>query len=93
MAEDFDTLPERVDVIERELDSLSASVDERFDEIDEHFVEQRQYTKFACERLWTDMTAGTGRLEDRIGTVERTVGRLDCKLDQLLDRSLRHPPE
>ena len=31
MAKDFDTLPERVDVIERKLDSLSASVDDKND--------------------------------------------------------------
>jgi hypothetical protein len=98
-------LPERVDVIERKLDVLSASVDKRFDAVDKRFddvsaafVEQRQYTEFAFDRLRREMLAGFERLEQRMvtreqfGRVERLslatadqLGRLEQKLDQFIE--------
>jgi hypothetical protein len=84
-----DSLPERVEVIERKLDALSSSVDRRFDEVDKRFdevrdaiVEQRQYTEFAFDRLQREMAGGFDRLERRI-TIE--TGRLERKIDQVLD--------
>jgi hypothetical protein len=82
MAESPDALPERVDRIERKLDALSSSVDRRFDEVSEHFVEQRQYTEFAFERLDQKMTVRFDRLE---GTMTARFERLERKLDQFID--------
>ncbi len=68
-------LPERVDRIERKLDALTESVDRRFDEVSEHFVEQREYTEFAFERLRKEMLEGFNRLERKFdGSVERWSG-------------------
>lgn len=92
MAGTLETLPERVDLIERKLDALSASVDRRFEEVNEHFAEQRRYTEFAYERLDQRMTAGFDGLDQRMTTgfdrlvrliraetrrLERMEGRLD----------------
>lgn len=83
MAEHLDALPERVDIIERKLDTLASSVDKRFEQVDKRFdevdkrfdevklqfVEQRQYTKFAYERLDQRMSAGFKRLERKFEQV------------------------
>ena len=73
----------------RKLDSRSASVDKRFERIDERFdevtsamVEQREYTEFAFGSLTQEMTVGFDRVDRRIAI---EVGRLDRKLDQLLE--------
>ena len=68
---DLDTLPERIDVLERKLDALSVSVDRRFDEVQDQVVEQRMYTEFAFDRVEQSL--------------ERGLARLDRKLDQLID--------
>lgn len=92
MAEQLDAVPKRVDIIERKLDALSLSVDKRFEQVDKRFnevdkrfdevklqfVEQRQYTEFAYERLEQRMSAGFKRLER--------------KLDQVIDDRPRSTP-
>jgi hypothetical protein len=103
MADAMD-LPERVDAIEEKLDRLTASVDARFDAVDARFdavdarfvavdarfdevtsalVEQRQYTEFAFDRLRGEMLAG-------FAAMTTNFGRLERKLDQVIDRLL--PP-
>jgi predicted RNase H-like nuclease (RuvC/YqgF family) len=73
-------LPERVDRIERKLDALTESVDRRFDDVSEHFVEQRQYTEFAFDKL-----------EKKLDANSRGLERLERKLDQLIAGSDRPP--
>jgi molybdopterin-biosynthesis enzyme MoeA-like protein len=77
-------LPERVDRIEHKLDALTASVDRRFDEVSEHFVEQREYTEFAFDRLRKEMLEGFNRLESKLDTnVERLERKLDTNVERL----------
>jgi hypothetical protein len=86
MTNGLDALPERVDRMEQKLDALSSSVDRRFDDVTLQFVEQRQYTEFAFDRLRKEM----GDRFDLVATREQ-VERLDRKFDQQingLDRKL-----
>ncbi len=85
--------PNRVNAIEHKLDALSGTVDARFDAVDARFdevtsglVEQRQYTEFAFDRLRGEMLAG-------FAAMTTNFGRLDRKLDQLIDRLLGGHPE
>jgi hypothetical protein len=78
---------EKLEAIDWKLDALAASVDARFDAVDGRFnevtvslVEQREYTEFAFDRLRTEMTAG-------FASVNANLGRLERKLDQVLDRA------
>lgn len=97
MVDPMEDLPAKVDAIEHKLDalagsvrSLSDSVDARFDAVDARFatvdarfddvtaalVEQRQYTEFAFERLRGEMGAGFGRLERKLDLlIDRVLGR------------------
>ena len=76
-------LPAKMDAIEQKLDavagsvrSLSDSVDARFDDVTAALVEQRQYTEFAFERLRGEMSAGFGRLERKLDLlIDRVLGR------------------
>ena len=86
MVDSIDALPDRVNAIEHKLDALSGTVDARFDAVDARFdevtsglVEQRQYTEFAFDRLRGEMLAG-------FAAMTTNFGRLDRKLDQLIDR-------
>ncbi|HMB82210.1 MAG TPA: hypothetical protein VKI43_19175 [Vicinamibacterales bacterium] len=90
MADDTNTLPERVQVVEEKLDRLSESVDQRFDAADKRFdavdaafLEQRQYTEFAYSRLETKMDARFDRVDGRLDHLDGRLDRVDRKLDQL----------
>ena len=79
MVDPLEILPKKVDAIEQKLDALAASVDARFDEVTGVIVEQREYTESAFDRLRGEMLAG-------FGSMTSNFGRLERKLDQLLDR-------
>ena len=93
---DIEPLPERVERLEHKLDALSASVDRRFDDVNkrfddvdkrfdevfEHFVEQRQYTEFALEKLRAEMLNGFRRIEGRLD-------RFEDKFDQFVASQVR----
>ena len=93
MVDPMEALPAKVDAIEQKLDALTASVDRRFTSVDLRFtsvntrfddvtsalVEQRRYTEFAFERLRGEMVAG-------FAVMTTNFGRLERKLDQLIDR-------
>jgi hypothetical protein len=79
MAHRDEGIGEKLEAIDRKLDALSASVDLRFDEVTVSLVEQREYTEFAFNRLRSEMTAG-------FAGVNANLGRLERKLDQVLDR-------
>jgi hypothetical protein len=70
-------LPETLQTIAAKVTALSKSTDKRFDEVSEAFVEQRQYTEFAFDRLRTEMNSG--------------FNRLDRKLDRVLSALTRTP--
>jgi hypothetical protein len=74
----LDDVSEKIDRLSDSIDQRFEQVDRRFEQIDAAFVEQRQYTEFAYQRLDTKMDAGFGRLEGHMGRVER-------KVDQLID--------
>ena len=103
MVDPLEALPVKVQAIEEKLDALGASVDARFDQVDGRFeavdarfdqvdarfdevtfalVEQRQYTDSAFERLRSEMTAG-------FRTMTGEFGRLERKLDHVIDRLTR----
>ena len=93
----LETLPERVDVIERKLDTLTASVDRRFDEltasVDRRFdevtaalVEQRQYTEFAFTRLEKRMLDGFAGMESRFDRMDSRFDRMDSRFDRMENR-------
>jgi hypothetical protein len=78
----FDAVDKRFDAVDKRFDAI----DKRFDAIDAQFaevtfalVEQRQYTEFAFDRLRGEMVAG-------FGAMTTNFGRLERKLDQLVDR-------
>lgn len=84
--------------VDTRFDALSASVDTRFNAVDAAILEQRQYTKFAHDRLYDAMMAGFGRIDSRFADVHKRfedVGqrfdRLERKLDQFIDLHL--PPK
>jgi hypothetical protein len=73
---------ETLETIGEKLTALSANVDKRFDEVSEAFVEQRKYTEFAFEQLRTELTT----------EMKSGFGRLDRKLDRVLETLTRTPP-
>jgi tetrahydromethanopterin S-methyltransferase subunit G len=82
----FDAVDTRLDGVDARLDGIDArfdTVDARFDDVTSAIVEQRQYTEFAFDRLRSEMLAG-------FAAMTTNFGRLDRKLDQLIDRLL--PP-
>jgi hypothetical protein len=85
MAEPLETLPEKVTAIERKVDALAVTVDARFDEVTSALGEQRQYTEFAFDHLRGEMLAG-------FAAMTTNFGRLERKLDQLIDRVIGRDP-
>ncbi len=82
-------LERRVGRVEEKLDALSGSIESRFDTVDERFnasdlafVEQREYTEFAFDRLRTEMLSGFDRMDARFNRVDR-------RLDQFIDTQSR----
>ena len=59
MSDPIETLPGRVEGIERQLEA-------RFNEVALAFAEQRRYTEFAFETLRTEMNAGFTRLDRKL---------------------------
>jgi tetrahydromethanopterin S-methyltransferase subunit G len=89
----FDAVDARFDAVDTRLDGVDArlagidarfdTVDARFDDVTSALVEQRQYTEFAFDRLRGEMLAG-------FAAMTTNFGRLERKLDQVIDRLL--PP-
>ena len=65
----------RVGRVEEKLDALTQSVDGGF-------VEQREYTELAFDRLAAEMRTGFGQVDARFNRLER-------KLDQFIDTQAR----
>jgi uncharacterized coiled-coil protein SlyX len=82
LSADVDARFADVDARFADVDARFAGVDKRFDEVSEAFVEQRKYTEFAFERLKTDLTT----------EMKSGFGRLDRKLDRVLETLTRTPP-
>ncbi len=86
-----DALSANVDALSTNVDSLSASVDLRFNEVDKRFdevakgfVEQRQYTEFAFDRLTGEMRGGFNRIERKLDQFIDT----QSKTNELAERRL-----
>jgi hypothetical protein len=67
MPDGIDDGARRVQTIEVKLDLLTASLDGRFDAVDAAFIEQRQYTEFAFEKLERVMNSRFGDVEACFG--------------------------
>jgi len=52
------------------------------------FVEQREYTEFAFQRLEVKIDTGLARLEAKIDGVDSRLERVERKLDQFIDVQL-----
>ena len=80
----FDGVDRRLDAVDRRLDAIDRrfegvdrrfeGIDRRFEAVDAAFVEQRQYTEFAF-----------GKLEQELVVVKSGLGRVERKLDRLID--------
>lgn len=89
-------LGRRIGRVEEKLDALGQSVDTAF-------VEQREYTEFAFDRLATEMRASFGHVDarfnsidgrfnsvdGRFNSVDARFDRLERKLDQFIDTQSR----
>jgi hypothetical protein len=97
MADPMEALPERVNAIEQKLDALTVNVDVRFDDVTSALVEQRQYAEFAFDRLRNEMLSGFATTQTRFDTAFTTMatnfGRLERKLDQVIDHVQRPPSQ
>ena len=80
-----DGLERKVDALSANVDALSASVDQRFDEVAKGFVEQRQYTEFAFDRLTVEMRGGFNELRGGFNELRGGFQRFERKLDQFID--------
>jgi hypothetical protein len=96
VADRIDRLTERVTGVEDRLEvlagslaELSASVDRRFDDMDRGVLEQREYTEFAFERLRTEMNERFASVDKRFDAADSRFARLERKLDQYLDVTMR----
>lgn len=91
----FAAVDARFDAVDARFDT----VDARFDEVTLALVEQRQYTEFAFDRLRGEMQAGFAEMREGLSegqggfaAMTTNFGRLERKLDQLIDRVIgRHP--
>ena len=89
-------LTARVETVETKIDRLSQSVDERFNQVDEAIAEQRAYTEFVYERLDGRISAVDGKvtaldgkvsaLDGRVTALQGGFGRLERKLDHVIDQ-------
>ena len=73
----FDAMDSRFDAMDRRFEAVDRrfeAVDRRFDEVDAAIVERRQYTEFAF-----------GRLQQELVVVKSGLGRVERKLDRLID--------
>ena len=90
MGDRIDDLEERVQAVEAKMDQVPATIDQRFDAVDAAFVEQRQFTEFAFEKLERSMNAQFAEVRAEGRTVSSGLARLERKLDQFID--LHVPP-
>lgn len=83
----FDALTASVDArfeaVDARFDALTASIDARFEEVAQAFVEQRQYTEFAFNRLATEMCAGFRRVDERLDQLAGRLDRVEVRLDRV----------
>jgi hypothetical protein len=73
----FDAVDRRFEAVDRRFEAVDRrfeAVDRRFDAVDAAIVEQRQYTEFAF-----------GKLQQELVTVKSGLGRVERKLDRLID--------
>jgi chaperonin cofactor prefoldin len=89
----FNVVDERLEAINKRFDAA----DRRFDSFEasviEHFIEQRQYTEFAFERLEKRLSAHDvrlARIEGHVADGAVRLERLERKLDQFIE--LYPPP-
>lgn len=75
----------RFDAVDARFDALMASMNAEFEQIAAAFVEQRQYTEFAFDRLGQEMRTGFNRLDGRLSDLDGRLERVERKLDRFID--------
>jgi hypothetical protein len=65
----FEQVATRFAAVDRRFAEIREEYRKEFREVQEHFVEQRQYTELAYERLDRRMTEGFSRLERKLDQV------------------------
>ena len=83
MAGGLEDITKRVERLEGTVEAVVASLKELSASVIAGFVEQREYTEFAFQRLDAKIDAGLGQLATKIDTVE---GRLDTRIDAVEGR-------
>ena len=71
----FGQVDARFGQVDARFTALNTSIDKRFAEVSEAFVEQRQYTELAFDKLRTGMNGGFTRLERKLDRVLATLTR------------------
>ncbi len=96
MAGGLEDIMKRVDRLEGTVEAVVASLKELAASVIAGFVEQREYTEFAFQRLDVKIDTGLARLEAKIDAVDSRLGakidgvdsrleRVERKLDQFID--------
>ena len=77
----------------QELELRIGRVEERLEElghsVDAGFLEQREYTEFAFDRLRTEMVSRFDNVDKRFDRMDARFDRLERKLDQFIDTQSR----
>jgi hypothetical protein len=85
-------IEDKLDTVTVSVDKLSTSVDQRFDEVSDNFVEQRQYTEFAFDRLRSEMHAGFAAvradMDHGFADMRAGIARLDRRLAAFIEAQL-----
>lgn len=96
MAGGLENITKRVERLEGTVEAVVASLKELSASVISGFVEQREYTEFAFQRLDVKIDTGLARLEAKIDGVDSRLGakidgvdsrleRVERKLDQFID--------
>ena len=93
MADEWASISERVQIVERKMDQkleqFAASVKSGFNGVDEAFADQRLHTELAVARVGTDIHRLDSKIDARFSRLERTLEQI---LDLHLELHVPKPP-
>ena len=85
MAGGLEDITKRVERLEGTVEAVVASLKELSVSVIAGFVEQREYTEFAFQRLDVKIDTGLARLEAKIDGADSRLERVERKIDQFID--------